>query len=72
MDSDDRIEAPALRTCPARAELTEFAQRAPHLDFSLAQRRASTDALLRAASLESCTEAFRNPGSVQSTRERSQ
>ncbi|WP_372921229.1 hypothetical protein [Roseovarius sp.] len=71
MDSDDRIKAPALRSCPARAELAEFAHRAPHLDFALAQRRASTDALLRAASAEPRSRAFRDPGSVPPTQERS-
>ena len=70
MASDDRIEAPALRACPARAELAEFARCAPHLDFSLARRRASADALLRAASADPDSCAGRHPGNRSPARER--
>ena len=71
MASDDRIEAPAVQTCPARAELAEFARRAPHLDFALARRRACADALLRAACADPDRSSGRDPGSMRSTRERS-
>ena len=69
MPSDDRIEAPALRACPARAELAEFARRAPHLDFALARRRASADALLRAASADHDNATGRDPGKLPPARE---
>lgn len=71
MASDDRIEAPAVQTCPARAELAEFACRAPHLDFALARRRACVDALLRAACADPGRSTDRDPGSMLSMQERS-
>lgn len=46
MPSDDRSVAPAIRDSLALAELAEFTDRAPHLDFGLARRRAIADALL--------------------------
>lgn len=48
---DDRRPAPALDRVPALAELAEFADRAPHLAFGLARRRAMVDALRMAPPL---------------------
>ena len=39
--------SPAVRDCPAVAEIAEFARRAPHLDFATAHARAVSDALKR-------------------------
>ena len=36
---------PAVRDCPAVAEIAEFARRAPHLDLAAAHARAVTEAL---------------------------
>ena len=37
--------SPAVRDCPAVAEIAEFARRAPHLNLAAAHARAVTEAL---------------------------